>query len=543
MSISELRESAHASGLTAATARPPFRRLALLLFILMAGTLLLLAGFAYYSAVRTDAQHVAGERALARSALRNELKDLGVLVRDYSWWDAAVINLAGDLDPGWADDNIGRYMSETHRVSIAVAFGRDGVERIAFKDGKSIDLGRALPADLAGRLFEDANAAPMSAPVSVTCFENIGGEIYAIAASALTWESPEDDQLDRRPRGVLVVARALSGPFLMDMAERYLLEEAQILPAGAAVEAPSVSVAIRDMDGKALGHLVWHHHNVAQSFGNDILLMLLVSVIGFVIVGIAMAVYLLRARRMTAAMVVALEEERNLSDLRSHVVSSVAHDLKTPLATIQSAVDLLRHFGGRMDDAEREAELAMIQDRIGQMDRTISDSLELERSDAADLRLALADPADLVRELWRISGADEGRRLDLIDERNVPGPEMIDRSLFSQIVGNLLTNAVKYGHPETPVEVRLSAGQGTLSVSVRDQGIGVSGQDADRIRAAFTRGGNVGDRPGVGLGLAIAERAAVRHGGGITIESEEGQWTLAVAHVSTAAATGGTSAT
>jgi len=100
-----------------------------------------------------------------------------------------------------------------------------------------------------------------------------------------------------------------------------------------------------------------------------------------------------------------------------------------------------------------------------------------------------------------------------------------DEGLLRHILTNLLSNAVKYSAPGMPVEFAAKRDNGDAVFTVRDRGIGIPLEDQPRIFHSFSRGRNVGERPGSGLGLVIVQRCVQLHGGDIRLESAPGQGT------------------
>jgi signal transduction histidine kinase len=100
-----------------------------------------------------------------------------------------------------------------------------------------------------------------------------------------------------------------------------------------------------------------------------------------------------------------------------------------------------------------------------------------------------------------------------------------DEQLLGHIFTNLLSNAVKYSEPGALVRFTVERdGQDAVCV-IRDQGIGISAEDQQQLFKAFSRGSNVGTRPGTGLGLLLVKRCAALHGGRVKVESEVGKGT------------------
>src|SRR5579859_1622565 len=97
---------------------------------------------------------------------------------------------------------------------------------------------------------------------------------------------------------------------------------------------------------------------------------------------------------------------------------------------------------------------------------------------------------------------------------------LADRQLLHKIVGNLLSNAVKFSPAGGPVQLDLTCQAGRVTIRIQDRGTGIPPEDQKHLFEPFHRAGNVGTLPGVGLGLAIARKAVVLHGGTIGFESQ-----------------------
>jgi signal transduction histidine kinase len=101
----------------------------------------------------------------------------------------------------------------------------------------------------------------------------------------------------------------------------------------------------------------------------------------------------------------------------------------------------------------------------------------------------------------------------------------LDPQLLRYMLLNLLSNACKYSADDAPVILRASQASGAVVFEVEDSGIGISEADQDRIYSLFFRGGNVGTRPGTGLGLMVVKRCVEAHCGTITFRSSAGKGT------------------
>jgi signal transduction histidine kinase len=102
---------------------------------------------------------------------------------------------------------------------------------------------------------------------------------------------------------------------------------------------------------------------------------------------------------------------------------------------------------------------------------------------------------------------------------SIPSAAKADEQLLGHIFTNLLSNAVKYSEPGATVQFTIKREGRQLECLVRDGGIGISENDQQQLFKAFHRGGNVGTRPGTGLGLLLVKRCAELHGGTVRVDS------------------------
>lgn len=224
----------------------------------------------------------------------------------------------------------------------------------------------------------------------------------------------------------------------------------------------------------------------------------------------------------------ALENERELSELRSRFTAIVSHEFRTPLGIIMSAVELLRNYHERLDSARRGELFEDIHVATRRMGALMEQVLVLGGADAGKLAFS-PEPIDL-----------QGLCLKLVDEslsataRKCPVEPRLDpalegavgsESLLRHIFSNLLSNAAKYSPAGSPVEFIVQREENEAVFVVRDRGIGIPAEDQARVFEAFHRAGNVADLPGSGLGLLITKRCVELHGGSIGFHSRAGEGT------------------
>jgi two-component system sensor histidine kinase MprB len=224
------------------------------------------------------------------------------------------------------------------------------------------------------------------------------------------------------------------------------------------------------------------------------------------------------------AMLDALERSVGALDASVHaqrqLVADASHELRTPVTSLRTNIEILQQQGQEMDPEESGRLLADVVEQIEELTLLVNDLIELARgeeprTDVEELRLDL-----LVEEVAERAGrhAPATPLTVALEPTLITGvPSRLERA-----VGNLIDNAVKYSPPGEPVEVTLAAGE----LTVRDHGHGISAEDLPHVFDRFYRGAEARGRPGSGLGLAIVRQVALQQGGSIAAEPAPGGGTL-----------------
>jgi two-component system, OmpR family, sensor histidine kinase KdpD len=199
----------------------------------------------------------------------------------------------------------------------------------------------------------------------------------------------------------------------------------------------------------------------------------------------------------------AAETER----LRSALLTSISHDLKTPLAAVLGAAGALRDLGGKLGDAEKADLLATIIDESERLNRFIANLLDMTKLESGAIapNVALHDLGEIVGSaLRRASRILSHHEVELDLAPNLPMLEL-DAVLFEQVLFNLLDNAAKYAPPETTVRIQSWRSGDSVSLQILDEGSGIPSTDLDHIFDKFYRAQKTDQvRAGTGLGLAIS---------------------------------------
>ncbi len=221
---------------------------------------------------------------------------------------------------------------------------------------------------------------------------------------------------------------------------------------------------------------------------------------------------------------IALDKERELRDLKNRFISMMSHELRTPLAAIKLANSMLKLYGDRSSEEEKQESYEAIDQQVEYLAELVSDVMTISRADFSgdsfepelvDLETYCRDIIEQIQLAYRIqrivfNGTD--RRIEA----------KIDKKLLRRALTNLLTNAIKYSPDDKPITVDLTSGAGEAVITISDQGIGIPEADVPRLFDPFHRAANVGKIQGTGLGLAITKQAIELHGGDISVKSTEG---------------------
>jgi signal transduction histidine kinase len=235
--------------------------------------------------------------------------------------------------------------------------------------------------------------------------------------------------------------------------------------------------------------------------------------------------------RLTSTLNAMLERlERNFLALR-RFTADASHELKTPLTVLRSGIEraithprVAPEVLGVLDETLAE---------VNRMAEMVDSLLMLARADEgrAPLHLEPHDLRELLGEVAETAGilGEQAGVVVAVDIPRKPVTLAADHARMRQLLMNLLTNAIKYTPAGGTVDIDSSVRDTEVTITVRDSGIGIAPGDLPHIFDRFWRAdparSRTGDRPGVGLGLAISKWIAEAHGGAITVESRPGRGT------------------
>lgn len=213
--------------------------------------------------------------------------------------------------------------------------------------------------------------------------------------------------------------------------------------------------------------------------------------------------------------------EQNVRRQRQFLADA-SHELRGPLMVIRGNLDLLQMD---LPPEDRRAAAREAAEEAERMARLIADLLFLAEEDAHD-RLESQPVAmeDVVAEVWQRAGTVDGARHELVLECNAPAVVQGDRHRLTQMLWNLVENALRYTEPGGRVALCSRLSEGALELKVTDTGIGIPAEHIPRLFERFYRVDRARsrDQSSTGLGLPIVKQVADAHGGRVRVESRLG---------------------
>ena len=223
-------------------------------------------------------------------------------------------------------------------------------------------------------------------------------------------------------------------------------------------------------------------------------------------------------------------EQRELDRLEDDFVATVSHELRTPLTSMMGFLEMIREGeAGALND-EQQRFLAIVYRSSERLQRLVGDLLFVAQLDANGLQLQFGDARldEIVRDAVESSGAlARSREVSLVAEVEPVPPVSGDKERLSQLVGNLISNALKFTPAGGSVIVRVFVDGSRAVVEIADTGIGIPPAEQSRLFQRFFRSSTATDQaiPGTGLGLVISRAIAEAHGGTIDVTSQPGEGT------------------
>lgn len=224
----------------------------------------------------------------------------------------------------------------------------------------------------------------------------------------------------------------------------------------------------------------------------------------------------------------ALDNEKQLSEIKSRFVAMASHEFRTPLSTVLSSASLLAKYTGADEQEKRNRHIHKIKNSVKHLNDILEDFLSLGKLDEGkveshscvfDLKEFIEETAEEVKGLLK-----PGQQVQHVHE----GPLQVesDNKLLKNILFNLISNAIKFSDEGTVIGLSSDVTGDGFSIGVRDQGIGISEADQEHLFSSFFRAANATNIQGTGLGLHLVKRYTDLMQGTINLQSELNKGTL-----------------
>lgn len=210
--------------------------------------------------------------------------------------------------------------------------------------------------------------------------------------------------------------------------------------------------------------------------------------------------------------------------LRNSLLSSISHDLRTPLATIVGAASTLETDEDRLTDGKRKQLVQTISSEAHRMADLTTKILEMARLEAGEVSLNRQwyEPEEIIGSALRRLDKTLKQRQVNIQIANSQALIYVDAVLLQQVLINLLDNAVKYSAIDSPIDILVETTQEGVAIQIADRGIGISPGFEEKIFDKFFQIHPEGAQSGVGLGLSICRAIVEAHGGDISAGRRKG---------------------
>lgn len=216
------------------------------------------------------------------------------------------------------------------------------------------------------------------------------------------------------------------------------------------------------------------------------------------------------------------ETVRRSNELKSALLTSLSHDLRTPLTALTVAANNLT--APWLSEDQRRDQIGIVLSELARLNRLFQNLVEMARIeiDAVAMEREWVSPSEIAEAAVSQLDHTLGRRHVDIESTAETTLVRLDPRLTSAALAQVLENAARYSPPDTPITVSIDASADSLTLRVRDRGPGIAAEDLQRLFERSYRGRNVGTSFGTGMGLAITRGLVAAQGGRVSAENAPG---------------------
>ena len=274
------------------------------------------------------------------------------------------------------------------------------------------------------------------------------------------------------------------------------------------------------------GSVIINHPKKLIKEYKNILIASLLLLIGLLSMILVLLWYIVYKKRYEKAILNAMHNAEEASKIKTHFISNISHELKTPINVIMSAIQLINYNTKESPSySKNKYTLAIIDDNCKRLLRLINNLIDVQKHELDDTKLNLSavNVVNLIEMLVAsVVPYAESKNLNLIFDTNKEDVILkVDSDKLERIILNLLSNAIKFSKPNGEIRVTLNF-EDCLYISVTDNGIGIAKENLNKIFDKFTQLDTSFSRKneGSGIGLSIVKSFVLLHNGKISVKSE-----------------------
>lgn len=274
------------------------------------------------------------------------------------------------------------------------------------------------------------------------------------------------------------------------------------------------------------GSVIINHPKKLIKEYKNILIASLLLLIGLLSMILVLLWYIVYKKRYEKAILNAMHNAEEASKIKTHFISNISHELKTPINVIMSAIQLINYNTKESPSySKNKNTLAIIDDNCKRLLRLINNLIDVQKHELDDTKLNLSavNVVNLIEMLVAsVVPYAESKNLNLIFDTNKEDVILkVDSDKLERIILNLLSNAIKFSKPNGEIRVTLNF-EDCLYISVTDNGIGIAKENLNKIFDKFTQLDTSFSRKneGSGIGLSIVKSFVLLHNGKISVKSE-----------------------
>ena len=280
------------------------------------------------------------------------------------------------------------------------------------------------------------------------------------------------------------------------------------------------------------GSVIINHPKKLIKEYKNILIASLLLLIGLLSMILVLLWYIVYKKRYEKAILNAMHNAEEASKIKTHFISNISHELKTPINVIMSAIQLINYNTKESPSySKNKNTLAIIDDNCKRLLRLINNLIDVQKHELDDTKLNLSavNVVNLIEMLVAsVVPYAESKNLNLIFDTNKEDVILkVDSDKLERIILNLLSNAIKFSKPNGEIRVTLNF-EDCLYISVTDNGIGIAQENLNKIFDKFTQLDTSFSRKneGSGIGLSIVKSFVLLHNGKISVKSDLNKGTI-----------------